>query len=223
MFPRPAKGENQGAAPCGNTHAPRWQTDSEHGLFAIVPMATIGVIRMLTLARRSTAVGLFVVALFLGQFPRRFGESPQMILNPATGFRTVDSDNAAFRRMENALRGQHIFSTVERLALLDPAPALVNAFSFWTIHPQPIYGRIRNSEFDVVITPATAVKYRGVDFISPDLRKMISAAYAPHCVIRGALLHLRRNRPADNVLLQKLSQIGCVPIEGPQDPAGLSW
>jgi len=193
------------------------------GLFAVVPAAALGVMRLLTFARRSIAVAVFVVALFLFQFPhQRLRERQERISDHTIGIRAVEADNQSFRRMQNVLRGQHIFSTVERLALLDPAPALVNAFSFWTINPEAIYDRIRSSEFDIVITASTAQKYRGVDYISPDLRQAIVTAYTPYCEIYGVLLHLPRNRPPGSALVQDLNKIGCASVAGPQGSARIS-
>jgi hypothetical protein len=183
------------------------------GLFAVVPIAAIGVIRLLSFARRSTAVSLFLIALFLGPFTRdMFHEFHEFIVHPTTWLHAVASNNDFFRQVQDALKKQHIFSTDERLALLDPAPALVNSFAFWTINPRRIYERLRDNEFDVVITSATPKTYRHVELVPTDLRRAIIASYAPHCVIRGVLLLLPRSRPTDAALLQKLAQIGCVPI-----------
>jgi hypothetical protein len=175
---------------------------------------------LLSLARRSTAVGVFVIGLFLFQFASPLpSRVQQAIARDAIGFHEVARSNESFRRIENALRGQHIFSTAEQFARLDPAPALINAFALWTFNPQPIYDRIRSGEFDVVITPLEAQTWRGVDHISPNLRGAIIASYAPQCTIRGVLVYFPRNRPADNGLLQSLNQIGCAPFSVQQSPA----
>jgi hypothetical protein len=193
------------------------------GLFAVVPIATIGVIRLLSFARRSAAVSLFLIALFFGPLMRgRFHELFELIVHPATWVHAVASNNASFRQVQDALKGRHIFSTDERLALLDPAPALINSFAFWTIKPRPIYDRLRGSEFDVVITAAIAKRYRHIEHVSADLRRAISASYAPHCVIRGALLQLPRNRPANAAFLQKLDQIGCAAV-APRGSVAVQW
>jgi len=190
-------------------------------LFATLPAAALGVLRLMAWARRRTVAGLFVAALFLLQFARpRVDDLLSSISAGEIGFRAVDSRNAEFRRLQYALRGQHIFSTVSRLALLDPAPALLDAFSLWKVDPQPIFDRIRKSEFDVVITTSSPTTWRGVEHVGPDLRNAIVSAYAPQCVARGALLQLPRNRPPDNALLQELNRIGCAPIAG---TAGLNW
>jgi hypothetical protein len=197
-------------------------------LFAVVPAASLGVIRLTESTRRHIPTGLFVAALFFLHYahPER---THGALSRGEIGFRSVAVRNAEFERIQEALRGQHIFSTVERLALLDPTPALVNVFNFWAINPQYIYKRLSRSEFDVVITPSHAVTWRGIDFIKPRLRDAIGEAYTPHCVIgelavQGPLLlHLPRNRRTSDAFLQQLSRAGCVPVTDTPGSAGTTW
>jgi hypothetical protein len=192
-------------------------------LFAVVPLAAIGVAKLLRISRRNVSMALFVVALFMAQLTREKWPELRAVIDDARhGFPIVTSENASFRQLQHALQGQHIFSTIERLALLDPAPALVNAFSFWTIpHPQLIYNRVRAEEFDVVLTRPVAERYRGVFHITPDLHKAISSAYVPYCIVGQILVHLPRNAPA-NDFKQKLNQIGCEAIPA-SALASLAW
>jgi hypothetical protein len=182
-------------------------------LFAILPLAAIGVARLLRLSRGNPTLAFFVFALFLGPFCRPiWPDLSSLIRDPKSSFRIVEAENASFRRLQDALQGLRIFTTNERLALLDPAPALINAFSFWTINPAPIYHRIGAEEFDVVLNPSSANHYRGVYLITPGLHKAISDAYAPYCVVRSILVQLPRGRPANGHFLEKLKGIGCEPL-----------
>ncbi len=194
-------------------------------LFAIVPVATLGVFRMVVAARRSAAVEVLAVALMLllYAFPAARNLYGHAFIWRDIGFGALDADNASFRRLQEALQGRRIFSTVERLALLDPAPALINAFQSWAVNLPPVLARVRSAEFDVVITTSTARTWRGINHIVPDLRREIAAAYAPHCVVRGSLLHLPRNRPPDSALVQALSLAGCEPVAGQPGSAGPGW
>ncbi len=200
------------------------------GLFAVCPAAVLGVLRLMVWARRRVAVGLFLVGLFVFHFlsPRAqdlYLSSFRFEIGP----RAVKSENDGFRMMQNALQDQHIFSTVPRLALLDPAPPLIEPYLLSYLQrlgkfdPQPIHERIRKSEFDVVITAARAKSWRGIAHIGPDLRSAIVASYRPQCVMLGYLLHLPRIRLDNSALVQELNRIGCVPIASDQAAAGPRW
>jgi hypothetical protein len=197
-------------------------------LFAVVPAAALGVIRLTASTRRHIATGLFVAALFFLHFAH-LEHIHGALSRGEIGFRAVAARNAEFGRIQKALRGQHIFSTIERLALLDPAPALVNIFNFWAINPQYLYDRLGKSEFDVVITASHAITWRGIDFIKPRLRDAIAEAYTPHCVIGEMvmhgplLLHLPRNRRGSDAFIQQLSRAGCVSVTDTTRSAGTTW
>ena len=185
------------------------------GLFAVIPLAVLGVLRLLALARRHVTLGFFVVSLFGIHFV-----APRAVLlfdRPAS--RSVESRNELFRHVERVLQGRHIFSTVPRLALLDPAPALMEPYLLSYMQrlgkadPTIIAERIRDSEFDVVITAAAPGAWRGISHIGPDLHDAVAAAYEPQCTLPGWLFHLPRDpRMLSKPLTQDLANIGCVPV-----------
>ena len=187
------------------------------GLFALIPVAVLGILRMTALARQRVTVGLFVAALFAVHFlvPRAKELRYQLVNPPAS----VESRNEAFRMIERALSGQRILSTVPRLALIDPRPPLTEPYllayqqRLGKFDPQPILERIRQSEFDVVITSARPQSWRGIDLIGPELRNAIVASYRPQCILLGSLVHLPRNpRSVGSPLALDLANVGCAPI-----------
>jgi hypothetical protein len=187
------------------------------GLFALIPLAALGVLRITALARQRVTVGLFVAALFVVHFlvPRVQQLRYQFVNRVAS----VESRNEAFRMVERALSGQHILSTVPRLALMDPRPPLTDPYLLSYLQrlrkfdPQPILERIRECEFDVVITSTQQHSWRGIDLVGPDLRNAIAASYRPQCSVLGSVVHLPRNprRVGDSLVLD-LANIGCAPI-----------
>lgn len=197
-------------------------------LFAAVPLAVLGVIRLMALARRKVIVGVAAVAVLLIFFcvPRTLKAYQLLRARFETGS-DVTSRNQAFRALEQTLRGRRIFSTVPRLALFDPAPALTlpHLVSYQErlgkFDPWPILERVQNSEFDVVITLAQPGSWRGVLHIAPNLRAAIAASYRPHCVVRGSMMHLpRRPRRDSSGLARDLARIGCLAV--PPEGAGVS-
>jgi len=140
--------------------------------------------------------------------------------------RQVEAQNGLFRRIENALRGQHIFSTIPRMALLDPQPALMEPYllsymqRLGKVNPQPIVERIRSGEFDLVITAKYEDSWRGVSKMAPDLGSAIVAAYTPHCTLADKIFYLPRQRREHASLLLKLQQAGCMPEHQPIPPVG---
>ena len=188
-------------------------------LFAAVPLAALGVIRLVVLTRREPIGALTAAILLLAFFcvPRTREAYERVRARFAAGPQSVASLNEEFRAIEQTLRGQHIFSTVPRLALLDQAPALTEPYlltyleRLGKIDPEPILGRVRGSEFDIVITSARRVAWRGLPHIAPDLHAAIAAGYQPHCVVRGVMIHFpQRPRRDHGALAQNLSHIGCV-------------
>jgi hypothetical protein len=107
---------------------------------------------------------------------------------------------------------------VPRLAVLDPDPALMEPFllsylqTLGKFDARPILDRVDSGEFDVLITHAHPVVYRGVPFITRDLRGAIVASYTPYCVLRDFEIYLPRYRPEDKTLVRNLEQISCVPV-----------
>jgi hypothetical protein len=197
-------------------------------LFTLVPVAVLGVFQLTNWARRHIGIAAFlssVVVLYL--LPPKALDLYQAIWYES-GPEEVESENSRFRRAQNVLSGRHIFSTVPRLALLDRTPALTEPYLLSLLKrlgkfdPQPIIERIRNEEFDIVITAAQSKSWRGVPHISPDLHRAIEASYRPQCIIIGSLVHLPRNRPDDS-LAQELYENGCVPFSSNQASAGPSW
>jgi hypothetical protein len=192
------------------------------GLFAVIPMAALGVVRLEALARRYPALGVFVVGLFGLHFVM-----PKVVdvhRNPFTAG-TVESRNAQFRSLQQAVQGHHIFSAVPRIALLDPNPQLTEPYLLsyrlrlgrpdTTMLPE----KIRRMEYEGIITYAESQQWRGVVVINPDLHKAIAESYKPHCTISGMLLHVPRySDTAASPLVQNLLRIGCVPLSDSQPP-----
>ena len=132
---------------------------------------------------------------------------------------SVTSRNELFRNVERVLRGSHIFSTVPRLALLNPAPALMEPYLLSYLHrlgkldATMIVERVRHSEFDVAITAARPESWRGIVHVDPDVHDAVAASYEPRCTLSGWLFHLPRNpHSASRELAQGLASIGCAPI-----------
>jgi hypothetical protein len=195
------------------------------GLLALTPLAVLGAWRLTIWSRERLAIVVFLTGLILLHF---WLVDAQRIVVARSKFVPwkVEAQNVLFRRIENALRGQHIFSTIPRMALLDPQPALMEPYllsymcRLGKVNPQQIVQRIRSGEFDLVITAQNDDSWRGVPKIGPDLGSAIVAAYTPHCTLADRIFFLPRQRPQDAALLLKLRQAGCVPYRQPTVP---SW
>jgi hypothetical protein len=189
------------------------------GLFALIPFSVFGAFRLIAWSRRSTATAIFLTGLILIHF-WLVDVNLLYLSRSEIDPRRISVENEQFRKIAAALRGQHIFSTVPRLALLDPHPALVEPFllsyeeQLGKIDPRPLMGRVKNGEFDVVIAAANSMSWRGIPMVRPDLGTTIVTAYEPHCVIQGRyFVLLPRNRPEDGTFVQKLQQAGCAPYD----------
>jgi hypothetical protein len=194
------------------------------GLFALTPLSVLGAFRLIVWSRQRTAIALFLTGLILVHFWLLDAQDLYGARAKISPWK-IRAQNALFRKTEDALRGQHIFSTIPRMALLDPHPALMEPYLLSYLqrlgkaNPQPIVKRIRSGEFDLVITAQDSDSWRGIPKIGPDLGSAIVEAYTPYCSVLSRVLFLPRHRPEDAILMQKLRQIGCIPYHPPTIPA----
>ena len=198
-------------------------------LLSLVPAAVLGILRLIHWARQRIGVAAFLSAVILFHFLPLTVLDLYQTLWLRSSSQEVEHWNAQFRNAQNVLSGYHIFSTVPRLALLDPAPVLTEPYLMSYLQrigkfdPQPILERIRNKEFDVVITRSRRESWRGVPHIAPDLRRAIEESYVPQCTMLGALVQVPRARRGDDDLLRELNRNNCVPLRGDATAASQSW
>jgi len=192
------------------------------GLFALIPLSVLGAFRLIAWSRQRVPLAFFLTGLILIHFwmpDARYFYRQSAKISP----REIKAQNDQLQKTEDALRGQRIFSTVPRVALFDPHPALMEPYLFnymqrlGKVTPKPILDRIQSDEFDVVVTGYFSSSYRGVTMVGPVGRAIVEA-YRPYCVLHtyGMLfLFLPRNRAADSLLIQRLKDIGCAPYPEP--------
>jgi hypothetical protein len=192
-------------------------------LFAVVPFAVLGVGELFMLAKRSPGAGVFVAAL-IGIYV--VVPQARVLRDDIQSSEPMAVQNARFRALEHTLSGEHIFSTVPRIALLDSNPALVEPYlltystRLGKVDPGPVISRVQRGEFDVAITSATALEWRHVLHILPSLRQAIAASYQPNCTLGGWLVQLPRASHAGSAALaSRLSRIGCAPYDAAVAPA----
>ncbi len=195
------------------------------GFFALTPLSVLGAFRLIVWSRQHAAIAAFLTGLILIHFWLVDAQNLYSARAEISPWK-IKAQNALFRRTEDALRGQHIFSTTPRMALFDPHPALMepHLLSYMQrlgkANPEPIVERIRSGEFDLVITAQNRDSWRGIPRVGPDLENAIVAAYTPQCTALSNVLLLPRHRPEEAVLIRKLHQIGCIPYHQPTAP---SW
>jgi hypothetical protein len=195
------------------------------GVFAVIPLAALGVIRLIAWSRRQAGLALFVAGLAAIHFflpSLRAMSWQRSAINP----RAVTSQNELYRKIEVALRDRHVFSAVPRFALMDPHPPLVEPYLLSYLRrlgkfdSKPLVERIGNNEFDVVITSASRdTSWRGISQLEgPEFASAIASAYKPYCIVLGAVFSLPRNLSDDNSLAQKLRGLGCTTINANPAP-----
>jgi hypothetical protein len=185
-------------------------------LFALTPLAVFGILQIISSSGRNAGLAVFLMAVLVIEF-----WIPQLReirhRGPELKPDAVQAENETFRRTEDILRGRHFFSTIPRLALLDPEPALMEPYLFsyqmklGKINPEPLLDRVAAGEFDLVITPLIPAEWRGVRHGSPGLDRAIAAAYRPFCTLSGNVWQLPRMRSGISALTRQLIEIGCVP------------
>ena len=187
-------------------------------LLAAVPLAALGVLWLVDLARRNAVFGFALTSVLILH-----------LLTPAA-MRLYDDigvlrqawaqpNNAEFQKLEHALEGYRFFSVVPRLALLEPDPLLTEPYLMAYLHrlgkidATPILEPVRRTEYELVITNISPRSWRGVSLVDPVLRSAISGSYRPYCQQNELLFHLPTGAaPADSTLAHHLKDIGCLPI-----------
>ena len=188
------------------------------GLLVLVPAAVLGILRLIRWARQRAGVAAFLSSIILLHLLPPTALSLYETLWSESASQQVVRGNSKVRDLKHILAGRHIFSTVPWLALLDPPPIVTEPFlmsymqQLGKFDPEPIAQRIRDQEFDVVITAVGPPDYRGIPKIAPDLRRAIEEAYKPQCRMVGALMHVPRARAGADDLIQELDRDGCIPV-----------
>jgi len=193
--------------------------------FAVVPIAVLGVFRLMELAQRSAVLGLALTSVLVIH-----SLAPELLtLHGNIGLLRIgwiDSNNAELDHVEHALAGHRFFSAVPRLALLDPEPPLMEPYLLAYMHRlgkanlEPIVEPIRGNEYEVVITNASPGSWRGIGHLDPTLREAIASSYRPYCRFGSWLFHLpNHGQPDGSSLAQELRKIGCAAPAS----AGSNW
>ena len=186
-----------------------------------IPVAVAGWFVLLRQAREAPGVAILLVFL-AAQFivlPRARQVYGDLRTTPS-----VTDRNREFERLAGVLGRYRLFSTVPRVALLDPAPPLMEPYllSYLTrmgrAPAPPILAPLHEQRVDAVITPTRRRSFRGIPLIEPEMGRAIAANYSPHCTVSGLLVHTpRMPQPATASLVRELEAIGCEPVIGPID------
>ena len=185
------------------------------GLLAMVPFAVLGTRYLLAWTRTSTGLASFLAAVILIAF--LYSDGASFLRFVRFGPPALAANNARLRKTAAGLQGLRIFSTVPRMALLDPHPALMEPYLLTYMlrlgkaDMGPILNRMHRAEFDIAITANDDITWRGVQVIAPQLRRALMAVYKPYCEFSNNIVYLPLARPTDGTMIQRLRQIGCVP------------
>jgi len=187
------------------------------GLFALTPIAALGVLR---LAGGGVTSGLFVAGLLLSYAVLPNIDAARNLiteLSPASRL----AERQPIEMMQLALPGHRVLSTVPRIAILTDEPVLTEPFymayqqKLGKSDTAPIVARVRQQDFEAVVTPRRPTQWRGVPMVPPDLWSAIAEAYAPFCAPGPNLLvYLPRGAARDVAVGDKLRALGCTPDEG---------
>ena len=187
------------------------------GLFALTPVAALGALR---LAGGRVTSGLFVAGLLLSYaVVPNLDAARNLIteLSPASRL----AERQPIEMMQLALPGHRVLSTVPRIAILTDEPVLTEPFymayqqKLGKSDTAPLVARVRQQDFEAVVTPRRPTQWRGVPMVPPDLWSAIAEAYAPFCAPGPNLLvYLPRGAAYGVAVGDRLRALGCIPDEG---------
>jgi hypothetical protein len=181
-------------------------------LFMAVPLAVVGVLRLRDRASRSATVALACALLCVPPLVLLAQDATARV----SGASLSRAPDEVIRKLTSWLEGQRVLSTVPRLALVDPRPAVIDPYllSYIAVHRpgvlEPVVAPVWAQAFDVVITPVGPKEWRGVPHIHPALRSAIASAYRPHCRFPEWLVHLPVGEAtAMSEKVRELERLGC--------------
>ena len=190
-------------------------------LFALVPFAVLGGSLLVSFTGTRPALALFLTAYLGTQFVIPLLSDLTHDISQRRQV-SVQARNAMLLNVQRVLAGRRVFSTVQRVAVMEPAPPLMEPYLLTYLHrlgkvdPAPIVRGVYEGTYDVVVTAAARQEWRGVEHVDPEVRRAISSSYTPTCTVGHWLFHApNRTKPADT-LLHDLEAIGCVPVTPPE-------
>lgn len=199
-----------------------WET-----LFASIPFAVLGLMRLMELAERYVALGPALAVFLLLRFLFPVAKTTYFEDVPMLKQGWVKSGDDEMRKLVQALAGSRIFSSFPRLALLDPNPPLMEPYLLSYQHRlgkvdlTPFTEPLRRHEYDFVITYDSAIGWRNVSQLDPELRSVIASSYKPYCTFHGGLFHFPDGVDSStSILTERLREIGCLPVS---DNAAKNW
>ena len=187
------------------------------GLFALTPIAALGALR---LAGGGVTSGLFVAGLLLSYAVVPNIDAARNLI-PELNSASRLAERQPIEMMRLALPGHRVLSTVPRIAILTDEPVLTEPFymayqqKLGKSDTAPLVARVRQQDFEAVVTPRTPTRWRGVPMVPPDLWSAIAEAYAPFCAPSPNLLvYLPRGTTHGVAVGDQLKALGCIPDEG---------
>ncbi|GEM_PF-1278611 len=195
------------------------------GLWAMVPLATTAVLLSLRVLRRFPVVdlglGLAIAVFFLGGAARSAGRIPGRLAE-------ISDYNRELRCMQSLVKGASVMTTIPRLALMTPEPAITEPYmvSYQLKNDGRRYSRLRarlrQGEFDLVVTDIADREYRGIPFLAAPIRAaMAEGGYAAFCGNSFALVYMRNGDPEGGGMAQSLTASGCRPMRSAGEGAEL--
>ncbi len=179
-------------------------------LFALVPLAAYGALR---LARcRFGVAGIFLAGLLMFSLalPNATSALHAVVESPPA----TAAWNSHMNDIRGVFQGYRVLSFVPTATYLAPETVLSEPYlltyleQLGRIDSGPLQKRIRDREFDIVVTPATLLLWRGVPRLAPRLRPAIAETYQPFCEFQDWAIHLPRHSPPPG-LRERLIAIGC--------------
>ncbi len=179
-------------------------------LFAITPLAVYTVLRLRSLPLPIAALCISLL-LLLGPVESNLRSAYHLVRHEDS---RVSKLNREILSIDDAIRGEHFFSTAPILALHGADPILTEPFLFsyleklGTLDARPLAERIRSQEFSAAVTFSDEFAYRSVA-LSPALVAAIGDSYQPYCEFGGMVFHFPRRGPV-GALAARLKSIGCI-------------
>jgi len=183
-------------------------------LFASTPLAVLGMLRLK--AGRLRSAGVFVGLLVLIPYVL-----PRLIANVRGGLQVsaqVAERNRTYDDLRVALDGTKLLSSLPDVTVLRPERVITDSvlLNYLVLTRAAdlasTEARIRDAEFDLVVTQTADYAWRGVPVLARGIRGAIMETYRPHCVLRNMLVHLPKDeggRTGAANLQGRLERLGC--------------
>jgi hypothetical protein len=190
-------------------------------LFAFIPFAALGALRLLGVARVRPIPAALLAGLAVLLFLVQVRKEPGALFGPLNRLTEVKERNERLAVLDEALGEMQILTFVPRLALAQPAPLMTEPFLLTYLHRGQrrdldfLRAPLREAVFDAVVVYHPLFRFRGIRVPDRETGHLVDERYQLLCDLDGMRFCAAKGRLLPESAARRLASVGC---EAPMAP-----